>query len=671
MLSRIMNFVPFFLRTPVYYLSLLIIFSAISGTLYYKVLHSGQFLFDDYDYILNNPSLLTIESFKNFTDPRYIGYLSFFLNIQLDGLNPYSFHLANIAIHTLNALLVYLLIALLMDGKGSNDDEVPSWWITALPLLTALIFLCHPLATQSVSYITQRFTSLTAFFYLLSTVLYLTARYRFERAPYGVAAYLPYLCSLVVTVLAMKTKEIAFTIPFLLLLLELFLFRESFFRWRRLVFLIPFVFTLMIIPLSIYGPQWGLMMRGADGVAEITRLDKIYDMEYRSRYEYFITQSRVIMTYLRLLLFPWPQRVIYDFAASRTFWSPTVIFSFMAIAAMHLVAIVAWAGAHFSSGRTSLERRLIAFGIIWFFLTISIESSLIPIKDLIFEHRTYLPSIGFFLIAAIYLLRLAERFRPTADVRFKVAAMTFFLVAALGGTTYARNQVWTSELALWEDVVKKAPDKAIGYHNRGLAYSKLGYMEEALNDLDITISYFSRKDVGNSWESADLSPFNRSKAYVNRSNIRAAVGDNAGAADDNKRAQELFTMPAITPEPSAQDDRLMQINDYASRGEHQKALDELNKLLSVEKNNPGLLINRGNSYSALKRYDEALEDFNRVIGLSPNTAVTYHNRALVYVGQNKEDEAKSDLKKACSLGFRPSCEAMDFIRGNGGKFPGS
>lgn len=671
MFSRIMNFVPTFLRAPLYHFPVLILLSALSGLLYLNVLQNGQFLFDDYDYIVNNPALHSLDSFRNFTDPRYIGYLSFYLNVALSGMEPFSFHLVNVGIHAVNAFLVYLLVSLIISCSRFPGEELPAWWVGALPLLTALLFLCHPLATQSVSYVTQRFNSLCSLFYLLSIVSYLYGRHLFERKPHAYAAYAPYIASLLFAVLSMKTKEIAFTIPFTLLMLELLLFGGSFFRWRRLVFLIPFVLTLCIIPLSLYGPRWGLLDPGTEGVAEITRLDKIYDLEYRSRYEYFITQSRVIMTYLRLLIFPWPLRVIYEYVPSVTFWSPAVIISFMTIGLLNLTGFACWAIAGLYSGRNSLEMRLGAIGIFWFFITISIESSLIPIKDLIFEHRTYLPSVGFMLAASLLLIRLAESFANSIAVRKRVVCLMVLLVLLLGSATYARNSIWISELTLWQDVVEKAPNKAIGYHNRGLAYSKQGYLEQALQDLNIAISYFSRDpSLGMRWESADLSPFNMAKAYTNRANIHMAIGNMDAAAEDNRRAQELFSRPTTSPEQFPVDDRLKLADSYAGRGESEKALAELNRLLAVEKDNPAFLINRGNAFSALRKFDEALEDMNRAVGIRPDMAVIYHNRALVYVGMERDTQAMNDLQKACSMGFRPSCEALDFVRGNGGKFPG-
>ncbi len=650
---------------------ILVLCAVISWMAYSNVLSSGIFIFDDYDYLLNNPIIQNIENFRNYTDPRYIGYLTFFLNYQQGGMDPYNFHLFNVVIHTLNAFLVFLLITLIIRATSPRENELPVWWTIALPLLAALLFLCHPLSTQSVSYITQRFTSLSAFFYLLAVVLYLGARIRFERLPHSALAYLPYACSLVATALAMKTKEISFTIPFTLLFLEMILFNSSYFRLRRLVFLVPYALTLLIIPLSLYGPKWGLVPAGVQGVTEITRLDKIYDLEQRSRYEYVITQFRVVVTYLRLLIFPYPQRVVYDFAASRSFWSFSVIFSFLLIVSLHFYAIVSWIGAAFSEGRKSLERRMIAIGILWFFITISIESSLIPIKDLIFEHRTYLPSLGILLVVSVYLLRLAEWFKPAIDVRIKVTAITAILATALSITAYNRNWIWTNEILFWQDVVEKAPNKPIGYHNRGFAYAKQGYLQQALKDMDITVKYFSQDpNLGMKWESADLSRFNMSKAYSNRANIRQALGMLVEAEDDRQKARELFAIPTAQQQLS-KDERLKLAEEYSKRGDHKKTLEELDKVVQEDPENPGILINRGNALSGLKRHEEALKDFNKVIKLRPDVAVTYHNRALALFWLKRDSEAMKDLKKACSMDFKPACDSIEFVRKNGGKFPGS
>ena len=122
-------------------------------------------------------------------------------------------------------------------------------------------------------------------------------------------------------------------------------------------------------------------------------------------------------------------------------------------------------------GEEGLLSRLIAFGIFWFFITLSVESSIIPIVDVIFEHRLYLPSVGFVIVVAGLIALVWERIVVNNNRMAKITPGLFALVIIiLSGATFARNTVWQSQVSLWEDVVKKSPMKARTYNGLGLAY---------------------------------------------------------------------------------------------------------------------------------------------------------------------------------------------------------
>jgi tetratricopeptide (TPR) repeat protein len=144
----------------------------------------------------------------------------------------------------------------------------------------------------------------------------------------------------------------------------------------------------------------------------------------------------------------------------------------------------------------------------------------------------------------------------------------------------------------------------------------------------------------------------------------------AEAAADRQRAGELLAVPTIETEPS-HDNRMRLAQDHMRRGEHQKVIELLSQVLQDDKDNAIALLNRGNAYSALKKFDAALQDLDRVINLKPDFPVTYHNRGLAYYRVGQTESGSNDIRKACSMGFKPSCEAIELIRNNGGKFPGS
>ena len=169
--------------------------------------------------------------------------------------------------------------------------------------------------------------------------------------------------------------------------------------------------------------------------------------------EYFLTQFRVILTYIRLFILPYNQNLDYDYSVSTSFFQIKTFFSFLALLGILLSGVLLFK-----------KYRLISFGIFWFFLTLSVESSIIPIsQNVIFEHRTYLPSFGFFLaLTGAFYYFFREKY-------LKIAVIIILMIAAVNTVlTYQRNKIWKTEYTLWNDCVKKSPDKARANNNFGL-----------------------------------------------------------------------------------------------------------------------------------------------------------------------------------------------------------
>lgn len=635
-------------------IAIAVVFFLTALIIYSNVLN-GDFVFDDFEYIVDNPLIRDV-SHLTMSDPRQIGYLSFALNHATGGEDTLGYHLVNVAIHAANAFLVFLLVSAFFRIASNEQAFNENRFRTAL--LTAALFLVHPVSTQAVSYITQRFTSLTTLFYLAAIVLYMHARFLLEKKTSPDRAYFFYALSLAATVLAMRTKEISFTIPFMIAAIEIVLMRQSIFGRRRLMYPVPFAATLLIIPLSIFGPELGLISPG-DGIVEITRQEKIFDFQNRSPYEYVLTQFRVIILYLRILLIPAGQSVVHDIRASRSIGEPAVMPSLLILLSLAWAGWYFWRRAQKAGDGTGPEYALTAAGIFWFFLTLSVESSFIPIKDLIFEHRVYLPGPGFFAVAAVGLGSAAGRLlRGLRDPRGPW--LVFLVCLPLAVTTFVRNDVWTSEVKLWDDVIQKNPNKPIGYNNRGTAYAKARQYELALQDLDRTISFFPKSFTKlPEWEDSDLIPPNMSKTYLARGRIHLALGNVELAERDFKRAQQIF-LPQIDIE-----EHLKAGDFYYKKGAFKHAIDEFGKVLEADPENIDALNNRGNAYSQTGRYDEAIRDFDLVIGLEPAFALAYHNRGIAFAWKNAKAQAVADFEKACLLGFQPACESIDTARSGG------
>lgn len=622
---------------------------------YFPVLRHGIFIFDDNEYILGNPLIKDIQWSGSLAETRLVGYLSFALNYAIHGNIPFGFHLVNVIIHILNGLLVFMLVRHVMKpdfGRSPSDNGNG----TVIAFFTCLIFIVHPVETQAVSYITQRFTSLCAFFYLAAVVFYLKCRTGLERRAGRRNAAVLYAGALLSTIFAMKTKENAATIPVILLLAEAFLFKGSSLGRRRFVFLVPFAALLPVIPISLAGPEWGVVSPGR-GIDEIIRMDKLYDLYERSAREYFLTQIRVIVTYLRLLFLPMNQVVIYQYEPVRSLFEPRFILSALLLSVLAAGAFLSWRRAGRKPPEEASEFRLVTAGIIWFFVTLSVESSFIPIKDLIFEHRIYLPSVGIFSACSVFLVRVMRGLRlrlPGTAWTWAIAGLLLFLMGVL---TLMRNEVWTDEMKFWDDAVRKSPDKPIGYNNRGTVYAKAGLYQEALRDFDNAISFFPSGITERlSWENADLTPSNMSKTYKARGDVFIALGDIDAAREDYRRAKDIMVLPFDIRK------NLQYADMLSKKGRLQEAVGEYDRIIEWVPDHTDALNDRGNALSRMGRYAEAISDFDKVITLNPDYYLAYHNRGIAYSWAGDRKKASEDFSRACNMGFSPACESSKDVR---------
>jgi tetratricopeptide (TPR) repeat protein len=232
-----------------------------------------------------------------------------------------------------------------------------------------------------------------------------------------------------------------------------------------------------------------------------------------SRWNYLLTEAGVIVRYFTLIVFPVGQNLDHDLPFAQALDGRTIP------AALAVLGLLAAAGAALVRMRKKPRSTviLIPFGILWFFLTLSVESSLIPLADPIFEHRLYLPVFGLFLAASVLLTKAAERFAVGLHT---AAILILLLVLALGAVSHLRNRVWKDPVTLWSDVTVKSPRKARGWNNLGQALITSGREEEALAMLGRAI---------------ELDPKN-TDPLVNRGSIHSKRGRYREAIEDFRRA---------------------------------------------------------------------------------------------------------------------------------------
>lgn len=550
---------------------------------YLHIAHA-PFIFDDALYISENPFVTTpgmlrgipADDIEGFSRTRYLAYLSFRGNYILGGDEPFGYHAVNIGIHIANSLLAYIFITLLVRAAGVAPG--------AIPLAVALLFALHPVQTQAVTYITQRFTSLCAMFYLCSIACYAAYR-QLGRAPL-------YWISLPSAIAAMLNKEIAFTLPLAIGMYELAFHKGD---KKRLVPLVPFAAMLLVIPTI------RLLHASSISLASASML------RY-SRHDYLITQFRVMATYLRLLALPVNQTLDYDYRLSTSLAEPAVL------ASLALIFAIAACGVWLTVRRQGLLR-LAGFGIIWFFLTLLVESSVVPLGDLIFEHRLYLPSLGAALALGATAAYIAKRHQLNKKA---VAAVAACVILALGVAAYERNTVWTSMSGIWNDTLIKSPLKARVHANYGVGLAADGDAEGAIRELQAAIK---------------LDPA-EAKAYFNLGNIYA---------DRNmpQKAIELYEKSIALKPVAATYANLGDI--YTEQQMYDKAADAISKAIELNPSDPIAQNSMGILQSRMARHDLAIKYFEKAIELSPQFASAHYNRAVELLGSGNREAALGEL----------------------------
>lgn len=446
---------------------------ALLAFIVYSNTFDAPFVFDDGMYITGNPEIRSISSLWPLTT-RSLAYLSFALNFRFGGLDVFGYHIVNTAIHAANASLVFFMVSRTFATPWMKGALQSAGGAFGAAVLSSVIFAVHPVQTQAVTYITQRFASLATLFYLLSLASYIAWRAREK------GGALIYALSLVSAVCAQFTKEMAFTLPLVILLYET-AFYEGPYK-KRLFRVIPFLFVMLIIPLMVLSAP---SAEGA-GISSNIMRKQLLEMTGLSPYSYFVTELRVIVTYLRLLVLPIGQNIDYSYPLYNSIFAPGVLASFL-----FLFSTLAGAVCLFviSRKRRDAFLSLVSAGVFWFFMTISIESSFIPIQDVIFEHRLYLPSIGAFAAFGALIFFLKERFLKRGSNAAFGVVLAVLLAIPLGGAAYLRNEVWRDDAALWKDAIAKSPLKARPHASLGDVYLRRGLVNDAITEFEKAVSF--------------------------------------------------------------------------------------------------------------------------------------------------------------------------------------
>jgi tetratricopeptide (TPR) repeat protein len=677
--------------------------SLITALVYYPSLNY-EFQFDDLANITKHFQIRH-NSIVNlfFSGTRWISYWLNSLHYKIGRFDPYPYRVGNVIIHTINGLLVYYIVQTALSYR--KEDSFFTRNASTISLVTALLFLVHPVQTQTVSYVIQgQLEGMACLFILAITLTFLKlAHAKTHAAYYGLVALL-----LSLGALSSGSKEIAIMSPVLVLLVDWFFVAQGSLKkllerkWLHLslfgvvggcyiYFLKPHFFTQIL----------GFQMEAKNNIGNVITKDPTLTI---TPLHYFISQFKVIVHYLWIFLWPLGISVEYDWKLVEHFFAPDCILPFLALVALATTIF-------YRLRKNSTD--LVSFGLLWFFIAIAPRSTIVPSPELLVDYKTYPASLGWLLVIAAGLVMLgkfvlskvhAKEPQPAYKHAFGLAGIALIAVP-LSVMTVQRNTVWRSGLDFWDNMIKNAPGKARAYNNYGVELSQrqqkfkesipyfqqaiamdkyypdpcnnLAVAHAALGDTDAAIdamrqglkinpyypegynnlaSFFMRKkDYAQAKASLEtalrLRPW-YGKAYFNLGRLHLEL-------NEQEKAWECFKKCCT----EADLDNEMGFSAFGKcslqLSKYDDAIFAFNKILEMNPNDPEAPFNLGNTYYMKKEYAKALVFYEKVYATNQNDPRLWYNLGETQFSLGNHRESLKWFEK---VGQLPTAPANAYLR---------
>lgn len=588
-------------------LILVAIIATLTVFIYYNSLNN-QFLndWDDGIYITNNPDLKTEglipavkKAFTSYSNGHYhpLTTLTYVLEHKYFGLDPKPYHTNNLILHILNSVVVFAFVRLLLQQ-------------TLVAFITALLFAVHPMHVESVAWISDRKDLLCTLFFVGAMCTYLQYHKHHGRSMY-IYTWLLFL-------LALFSKSMAITLPILFFVIDYFIGRK--FTLKTVYEKLPFlVLSLIFGYLSI------LSQKSNDALGDIGAI---------GLFDRLLFSSYALLMYIVKLFSFGSLSAFYNYPISVNGKYPIEFYLAPVIVIALLVMLY----------KAKWNKKIMWFGFGFFFITVALVLQIVPAGNVIMADRyTYLPYIGFFIIIGVLVNSLVNNPQIGSGL-VKVAGGTALCGYALVCCyyTFNRSAVWHDSMTFWSDTIKKNPEAALPYSNRGALLLDRKQFENAITDLNRAI---------------DIRPhyvtphFNRGLAYLNLRKFREAADDFTFVLKNNPR--DLIAV------------YMNRASAYMYGGNYMKSIEDYSAVLKLE---PYLIeahCNRGLVYYTINQFEAAINDYGTALRISPRYAQAYYLRALALYKTQNYKPALQDALAAQQLGYPVEPSFMDEVLAKG------
>jgi protein O-mannosyl-transferase len=607
---------------------------AIAAVAAYHNSFSGPFVFDGVLQIEQNPNIRSLWPpwAPMLGTQRPIPVWSCAVNYALGRTNTWGYHVANLAIHLAAALALFGVVRRTLSSRRLVARFGSAAW--GLALAVAVLWLVHPLQTESVTYIYQRCESLMGLFLLLTL-------YGFIRAQNSPTPNRWYVASVVCCLLAVTSKEVAAVAPLLVLWYDRALVASSWHeivrrRWRYYAALAG---TWPILA--------GFMLSQAHKFADAGVL-VVKDV---TPWQYAVSQPGVILYYLRLCFWPTGLCLYYGWPAAATF--DAIVPPLLLIAT--LLTLTIWA---------IFRRPAWSFVGAWFFLTLAPTSSVLPIRDLAFEHRMYLPlaAVVTGVVIGGYLVGqwVADRQRISRPA-LQIAGGALLILAgvALGTLTFQRNADYQSNLSIWTDTVAKTRNKAPAHNGIALALAQQGQFLEAIAHYQKALEITPDDDTVHT--NLGVALVERGRLDEGIAQYRKALEIRPNSAEACNNLGLALNMQGHLAEAVAQFEKALEIDPsnakahcnlggaLAKQGRRDAAIDHFEKALEITPDDAEVHNNVGAALVDLGQFDQAIAQYRNALEIQPEYAKAHSNLGVALLQTGRSDDAIAHCRKAVEL----------------------
>lgn len=586
------------------YLKISLIVLILLTILSYLPIKDNDFVnWDDPKYLTENNYVKNFKLPELFTKPTVGNFhpltmLSLATEYWIFGPKAQAFHFISLLLHLINTVLVIFLIWKLF----------PLNYYIAL--LTGALFALHPQHVESVAWLAERKDVLSTLFFLLSLLSYLKyLKLREVKLELPYWRLRQYWYCLGLFLLALFSKPMVVTLPFILLLLDyktLRKFSRSILTEKILFFLLSLVFGIINLNMQVHG----FLIK-----------EKVYNI-----FEIFLAFINSMAFYLFKSLIPIKLSVIYQKNAVSISILEYLISSL--ILTLIIISII-----YFKK-----YRRALIFGFLFFFISILPVSGIFPFsrEQLFADRYFYIPSIGlFFTYLLIFhaLLGLSTKYQNGLKYLFSVSLVLY--IAYYSIFSYKRTATWKNTETLFNDVIKKYPNTSAAHFNLAKHLSDRGLIKESIDSYLRCIKIDPRHAVAH---------YNLGNMYYRLKQMKNAISKFKDALNINPLYIEAMTNMGVA---------------YLKMKEYENAMAALKKALLIDPTNIVALHNLGICYAIKKQYKLAIEMFEKIISIDPNDSLVHYQLSLLYKDIGKPNKAKAELYK--HLKINPNSElSIDF-----------